>query len=113
MAIWYVDSLSGLDTNDGLSMGTAFATISHAHDQTNPGDTVYILPGKGYGGGTTGDILDFSRSGSAAGGYITYSGYPGVDMPILNGSSSGNGQCFLLQAPLSYIRITNIEFAGI
>lgn len=112
MAIYYVDSgLPGNDANDGLSMGTPFLTIQHAHDLTNPGDTVYILPGKGYGGGVGAvNPLTITRSGSVAGGYITYMGYPGLPMPVINGTQSWSVIQF--QAPCSYIIIQGLEIAG-
>lgn len=121
MTIWYVDSAIGSDTNNGLTPATAFLTISKGHSVTNPGDTVYIMPGKGYGGGTGGGapLVALSRSGSAAGGYITYSGYPGMPMPMVNIYTDGF-QVFLLGSGFSfttcvmpsYIVLQNLEIVG-
>lgn len=41
---WYV-STAGKDTNSGLTKALAFATVQHAANLTNPGDTVLIEPG--------------------------------------------------------------------
>lgn len=42
---WYVSN-SGSDLNDGLSPGTAFATIQHAENQCGPGDSVLVANGE-------------------------------------------------------------------
>ena len=45
MAIYYLDPLIGNDSNDGLSVNTAFLTYSYTRQQVTAGDKVYILPG--------------------------------------------------------------------
>jgi len=47
-AATYFVSLSGSDTNDGLSVGTAFRTINNGAQVANAGDTVLVKPGN-YG----------------------------------------------------------------
>ncbi len=41
----WVDAENGSDDDDGLTPGTAFATIQRAADLAGPGTTVHILPG--------------------------------------------------------------------
>ncbi len=41
----YFVSINGDDSNDGLSVNTAFATIQHAADIVSSGDSVLVLPG--------------------------------------------------------------------
>jgi parallel beta-helix repeat protein len=43
-ADYYVKN-GGNDGNDGLSVATAWATLQHAADGVDPGDTVHVLPG--------------------------------------------------------------------
>lgn len=53
--VWYVDAVSGLDTNGGTSIGNAFKTLyaAHAAASTNNYDMIIIAPsGTGSGTGT-------------------------------------------------------------
>jgi uncharacterized protein DUF1565 len=43
--IWYVNSTTGSDANDGHGSGTAFKTLAHAVEVAKAGDTVLIAPG--------------------------------------------------------------------
>lgn len=43
--IWYVNSKTGGDAQDGRSSGTAFKTLAHAVEVAKAGDTVVIAPG--------------------------------------------------------------------
>jgi len=43
--IWYVNSKTGRDSNDGRSMDTAFSTLAHAIATASAGDTVLLVPG--------------------------------------------------------------------
>jgi len=45
---YHVDS-SGDDTNNGLSINTAWQTIQHASDMVQPGDSVIVYPGQYVG----------------------------------------------------------------
>jgi Protein of unknown function (DUF1565) len=45
MMIWYVNSKTGGDANDGRSSGTAFKTLAHAVGVAKAGDTIEIAPG--------------------------------------------------------------------
>ena len=43
--IWYVNSVSGNDANDGKSAGTAFKTLAYAVGAAKAGDTIRLAPG--------------------------------------------------------------------
>ena len=47
-SVEYFVSPSGSDSNSGLSESNAFKSIAYAAGKLNPGDTLYILPGKYY-----------------------------------------------------------------
>ena len=69
------------DGNDG-NPGTEaqpWATIQHAADVLQPGDTVYVRAG------TYAEDVEVHVSGSETGGYITFRNYPG-ETPVLDGS---------------------------
>lgn len=108
---WYVSASTGNDsTGDGKTVGTAYATIQKAHDQTNPGDTVYIYPGI-YGGGTgSTDILHLSRSGSA-GNVIVYTGIPGMALPVLAAPLACSNPVQYTPG-VAYIRLQNLRMMG-
>jgi hypothetical protein len=50
-SVFYVDSVTGADTNDGTSVDTALATIDAAVGKctANKGDVIYVLPGHNEG----------------------------------------------------------------
>jgi hypothetical protein len=61
----------GSDGADGLSVGTAWATLVHAADAVGPGDTVHVLDGSYQGfylttSGTPGNPITFRAEGAAA-----------------------------------------------
>jgi hypothetical protein len=61
----------GSDGQDGLSAGTAWATLVHAAAQVGPGDTVHVLDGSYQGfylttSGTPGSPITFRAEGSGA-----------------------------------------------
>lgn len=62
-AVYYVKN-GGSDGASGLSIATAWATLNHAADQVDPGDTVHVLDGAYQG-------FDLRRSGTA-GNPITF-----------------------------------------
>lgn len=111
---YYVNSVGGNDSNDGKSLGTPFLTPQHAAGLTNPGDVVSFIGS--FGGGSGGVVpLSISRSGSSAGGYITYqSYYNGSNGPraVFNTTLSSTDNVIQLVAPVSYIIISGLEIAG-
>ena len=54
----YYVSGTGNDSSDGLSQATAFRTLQHAGDLTQPGDTVYAMNGTYTNSFPSGDVLD-------------------------------------------------------
>lgn len=110
MATYYVNSATGSDNNSGTS-SAPFLTIQHASNLTNPGDTVYIMPGNGYGtlnsGGTA--VVSISRAGSA-GNYITYSQAPGQPRPLLR--NQGIWGTVDIRPGANYIIVDGLEVQG-
>lgn len=53
--IWYVNSKTGSDANDGRGGGTAFKTLAHAIEVATAGDTILIAPGA-YGQDLPGQV---------------------------------------------------------
>jgi uncharacterized protein DUF1565 len=43
--IWYVNSKTGSDANDGRGGDTAFKTLAHAVEVAKAGDSVLLAPG--------------------------------------------------------------------
>ena len=43
--IWYVNSKTGSDANDGRTSGTAFKTLAQGLAAAKAGDTILIAPG--------------------------------------------------------------------
>jgi uncharacterized protein DUF1565 len=43
--IWYVNSTTGSDANEGRGSSTAFKTLAHAVEVAKAGDTILIVPG--------------------------------------------------------------------
>jgi Protein of unknown function (DUF1565) len=43
--IWYVNSKTGSDANDGRTSGTAFKTVAQGLAAAKMGDTILIAPG--------------------------------------------------------------------
>lgn len=106
---WYVDSALGSDSNNGITPASAFATLQKAANSTNPGDTVFVQPGSGYGGGTGGVApLIISKSGTA-GKPITYTAITGT-RPVISGTQDKG--CISGTNPLSYVTINGFELAG-
>ena len=66
----YYVSTSGKDANLG-TIASPWRTIQHAANAVKAGDTVYVRAG------VYNEIVSFPTSGSASGGYITFSSYPG------------------------------------
>ena len=76
-SITYYVSGTGSDSNDGLTTATAFRTLQHAADLTQPGDTVLAMNGTSTNNlCATCDVLDIYNPGTAT-NWITYKAYPG------------------------------------
>jgi len=82
----YYVSASGSDSNDGLSEGNSWKTISKVNSMTfSPGDYVLFKRGEEWR-----EQLTVSSSGSAA-GQITYGAYGAGVKPIFNGADVISG----------------------
>ncbi len=89
--IFYVDSVAGANTNDGLRKDRAFGTIEYAHNQctANNGDIIFCLPGHdetvttagALSVDTAGVTVVFLGEGQDR-AKITFSGVVGADMDI-------------------------------
>lgn len=98
-ATYYVDP-AGLDTNAGTE-SQPFKTIQKASNVAKAGDTVYVKTG-------TYARFTITNSGSAAGGYITFSAAPGHErMAVVNGGATG-GSC-IYSIGKDYIAIKNFK----
>jgi hypothetical protein len=72
----YYVSTSGSDSNNGISVTTAFETIQKASDIIMPGDTVYIMNGTYYNTDPLASVVTISRSGTED-FPIVFTAYPG------------------------------------
>jgi hypothetical protein len=104
MANTYYVSTSGNDSNAG-TISLPWRTIQHAANTVKPGDTVYVRAG------VYNEIVSPPNSGSAAGGSITFSSYPG-ELATIDGTGLGipGGQwgLFTIQNQ-SYIIVNGFE----
>jgi parallel beta-helix repeat protein len=95
--IFYV-SESGNNTNTGLSRTSPFATLQHAAEQTEPGDTVYVLSGTYENTDPNADVLRIDTSGNED-AWIRYRAYPGQSPVIKVRNWSGisvNGASYII-----------------
>lgn len=82
---FYVDAVNGSDGNNGRSPEKAWKTISRVNrEMLRPGDKVHFKRGGIFRG-----FLN-PKSGSSAGGYITYTDYGKGDKPRILGSLNKN-----------------------
>jgi len=111
---FYVDSVNGSDSNDGLSPSTAWQTLTKVQNNLSslkPGDSVLFASGDTFSGGLT---LPAGMNG-AANAPITFSSYGTGALPVIDGGGSA-AACFYARAtggggvPLwSYITINGLE----
>lgn len=100
----YYVSTSGNDTHSG-TISSPWRTIQHAANSVKAGDTVYVRAG------VYNEIVSIPSSGSASGGYITFSAYPG-ELATIDGAglSIPNGQWGLVTIETqSYIIVNGFE----
>lgn len=95
----------GDDTGPGV-WRRPWKTIQHAADVSEPGDTVFVRAG------IYRQTITLSRSGSAAGGYITFAAFPG-ERPIIDVSTvtppSDTWSAVFLIVNQSYVVIKGFE----
>jgi hypothetical protein len=105
--VTYYVSGTGSDSADGLSAATAFLTLQHAANLTQPGDTVYVMNGTYNNSCPSCAVLDISTPGTAN-NWITYKAYPGQNPQI-----SFNGWEGILFAPTAaYIEVNGLSILG-
>ncbi len=100
----YYVAPDGDDTNPGTE-GEPWATLQHAAELLQPGETVYVR------GGLYHEAVEIAVSGSAEGGFITFTAYPG-EQPILDGSGLADdpdGACGFCIEGRSYLVIQGFE----
>jgi parallel beta-helix repeat protein len=69
-------SPAGSNTNNGLTISTAFQTLNYAANQTSAGDTVFVLNGTYTNLNASSNVMDIYNSGTAVNS-IVYMNYPG------------------------------------
>ncbi len=110
---YYVNGVTGSDSDTGLTQELAWKTIQKAADTMNPGDTVLIMdPGNGYAYYERRWNLQWKnwqihRSGTP-GQYISYRNFPG-HRPVLT-VDTYNG--FEVEGA-SYIEVQGLEIKGL
>lgn len=108
-------SVSGSDDTGDGSINNPYATLQHASDLTNPGDTVFVHAGTYRNYDFDGDadiwngdkLLKITRNGTE-GNYITYKPYPG-DHVVLE----FDGTYCVVIYKTSYIRFEGFEIKGV
>ncbi|WP_210515984.1 choice-of-anchor Q domain-containing protein [Hymenobacter terricola] len=101
-----VDALGG---GRGLSPGLPFATIQFAHDQTAPGDVVYVRQGTYRPPYSSGPGVKIIRSGTPT-QWIVYRNYPAdAQRPLMQFMSF---QGFYVTQGASYIEINGFRVQG-
>jgi len=105
--VTYYVSGSGSDSNTGLTSSTAFLTLQHAENVTEPGDTVYVMNGTYTNSCSSCDVLDITVPGTAT-NWITFKAYPGQTPTI-----SFNGWEGIFFAPTAaYVEVNGFTVIG-
>lgn len=112
---YYVDSLNGSDTNDGLSEASAWQTYARAHSARNTlgaGDQILFKRGETYNV-TANQSFHFSAANTsgADGNPITIGAYGSGDKPILDYAGSGTSHSFDFRTD-SYITVQDLDIRG-
>jgi hypothetical protein len=106
-AVTYYVSGTGNDSADGLTIATAFLTLQHAANVTQPGDTVYVMNGTYSNSCPSCDVLDITIPGTAT-NWITYKAYPG-QAPII----SFNGwEGIFFEPTAAYVEVNGFTVIG-
>ena len=106
-AVTYYVSGTGNDSADGLTIATAFLTLQHAANVTQPGDTVYVMNGTYSNSCPSCDVLDITLPGTAT-NWITYKASPG-QAPII----SFNGwEGIFFEPTAAYVEVNGFTVIG-
>src|SRR3990167_9981785 len=82
---YYISSSQGNDTNNGLTLNSAWRTISKLNSyQFNPGDIIKFERGEQFIDAT----LDVNRSGNSN-SFITFTSYGSGNLPVIGDSLLG------------------------
>jgi len=104
--LFYIDGARGNDSNDGLSVQTAWKTVGKANAVLRAGDTVYIRGGIYSESGPYNAVISPQNSGSPD-GLITYQSYNGENV-VITGAYHG----VYLGLGRDYIKIDGIMIDG-
>jgi hypothetical protein len=105
--VTYYVSGAGSDAANGLSTTTAFLTLQHAANLTQPGDTVYAMNGTYTNTCASCAVLDLTIPGTPS-QWITYKAYPGQTPQI-----SFNGwQGIFFEPTAAYIEVNGFNILG-
>lgn len=106
-AVTYYVSGTGNDSGDGLTAATAFLTLQHGADVTQPGDTVYAMNGTYTNPCPSCNVLDVATPGKAN-AWITFKAYPGQTPTI-----SFNGWAGIFMHPTAaYVEVNGFTVTG-
>jgi len=106
-AVTYYVSGSGSDSNNGLTISTAFLTLQQAESVTQPGDTVYVMNGTYTNSCSSCNVLNVTTPGTAT-NWITFKAYPGQTPTI-----SFNGWAGIFFAPTAaYVEVNGFTIIG-
>lgn len=90
---YYVDSLSGSDSNNGTSPSSAWKTLSAVQSRTfSPGDTINFRRGASWNGGLT------IRSSGVDGKPITFRAYGTGARPVISNSGARSGSAVRIES---------------
>jgi parallel beta-helix repeat protein len=103
---WYVSG-TGVDTNDGKTIATAFRTLGRPASFVSPGDSVLVMNGT-YTNDTGGAVLGLSMAGTPS-AWITYRAYPG-QTPLIQTDGIWGGITF--GATAQYIEVNGFTVIG-
>jgi hypothetical protein len=103
----YYVSGAGSDAADGATIATAFRTLQHAADLTQPGDTVYAMNGVYTNACASCDVLDISTAGTEK-AWITYEANAGQKPTI---SFSGWEGVFF-KPTAAYVEVSGFTIVG-
>lgn len=104
LTTFYVDQLTGADSNNGLSELAAFATLQKAADVATPGTLVLVK------NGTYSEQVNIPTSGTAA-SPIVFKAFPG-HAPIVTGSNALTGLSNLSGPPEESLSLFTTGFEG-
>lgn len=103
----YYVSGTGSDSADGLTTATAFLTLQHAANVTQPGDTVYAMNGTYTNSCASCDVVDITTPGTAS-AWITFTAYAGQTPTISFNGWAG----FSIHPSAAYVEVSGFTVIG-